>query len=88
MPDPFAAFTDTLLSPAEDGLAIVPHDTNPVVTTPKALFVGTGGHIVIRGVGGTVDLTFRNVPSGTVLQFRPGFIRATGTTAADIIALY
>jgi hypothetical protein len=88
MPDPFAASADSVTSPAEDGAALVPHDTNPVVTTPKALFIGTGGHIVMRGVNGTADITFRNVPSGSVLPFRPGFVRATGTTAADIVALY
>ena len=67
MPDPFAASADSVTSPAEDAAAIVPHDTNPVLTTPKALFVGTGGHIVMRGVGGSADVTFRNVASGSVL---------------------
>ena len=38
--------------------------------------------------GASADVTFRNVPSGSVLPFRPGFVRATGTTAADIVALY
>ena len=45
MPDPFASSADSVSSPAEDAAALVPHDTNPVVTTPKALYVGTGGHI-------------------------------------------
>ena len=66
----------------------MPHDTNPVAITPKALFIGTGGHLVVRGVNGSADVTFRNLASGSVLPFRPGFVRATGTTASDIVALY
>lgn len=88
MPDPFAQFADSVTTPAEDAAAIVPHDTDPITTTPKALFIGTGGNIVMRGINGSADVTFKNLPSGSVLPFRPGFIRATGTTAADIVALY
>ena len=35
-----------------------------------------------------VDVTFRNLPAGSILPFRPGFIRATGTTAGELLALY
>ena len=54
---------------------------------PKALYVGTGGDIVLRGVGFTSDVTFRNVASGQILDVRASHVRATGTTAADIVAL-
>lgn len=88
MPDPFAASADAVSAPARDAAPLVPHDTNPVAITPKALFIGTGGHLVVRGVNGSADVTFRNLASGSVLPFRPGFVRATGTTASDIVALY
>jgi len=88
MPDPFAASADAVSAPARDAAPLVPHDTNPIAVTPKALFIGTGGHLVARGVNGVADVTFRNLASGSILPFRPGFVRATGTTAADIVALY
>jgi hypothetical protein len=67
---------------------VVPSDTAPLAEVPKALFVGTGGTIAMQGVGGGADVLWKNVGDGTVLPFRAAFVRATGTTAADILALY
>jgi hypothetical protein len=67
---------------------VTPHDSNALADVPKALFVGTGGTLVLRGVNGSSDATWKNVPSGSVLPFRAQYVRATGTTAADIVALY
>ena len=80
-------FVDSVIAPAARAAAVAPHDVNALAETAKALFVGTGGDVVARGVSGG-DALFRNVPSGTVLPFRAQFVRATGTTAADILALY
>lgn len=87
MGDKFSSLADSVSAPATRGLAVVAHDANALPEVPKALFVGTGGHLVLRGVGGGADVTFRNVPDGAVLPFRAEFVRATGTTAADIVAL-
>ncbi len=88
MPDIFANSADAPYAPATAALAVSPHDTNALSDIPKALYVGTGGDIVMRGVRGLADQTWRNVPSGTVLPFRAQYVRATGTTAAAILALY
>lgn len=80
-------FVDSFIAPAARAAAVAPHDSNPLAEPAKALFVGTGGDVAARGVGGG-DVVFRNVPGGTVLPFRAQFVRATGTTAADILALY
>jgi hypothetical protein len=37
---------------------------------------------------GAADQLWKNVSSGAILPFRAQYIRATGTTAADILALY
>ena len=87
MPDAFSGTLDGVSAPSTRGVAVVPHDVNALADVPKALFVGTGGNIVARGTGGG-DVTFRNLPSGSVLPFRATFVRAAGTTAADIVALY
>ena len=88
MADPFSGAVDSVIAPATKAVAVVPHDADALANIPKALFVGTGGHLVLRGVGGGADVTFRNVPDGSVLPVRAQFVRATGTTAADIVALY
>lgn len=87
MSDQFSAYGDSVSAPARGAVAVVPHDVNGLAVLPKALFVGTGGNVVAAGaVGG--DVTFRNVADGSVLPFRAAFVRATGTSAADIVALF
>lgn len=87
MPDQFAGHGDAVIAPATRGFAVVPHDVNALVDVPKALFVGTGGNLTLRGSGGGADVLLKNVPDGSVLPFRASHVRATGTTAADIVAL-
>ncbi|WP_455566033.1 spike base protein, RCAP_Rcc01079 family [Novosphingobium panipatense] len=50
------------------------------------MYVGTGGDIVLRGVDGQTDVTYRNLPDASYVAVRALFVRATGTTAADLIA--
>lgn len=88
MSDPFSGVSDAPFAPATRALAITPDDTNPLTDIPKGLYVGTGGTITMRGVNGTADQVWKNVPSGTILPFRVQYVRATGTTAADLLALY
>ena len=88
MADSFARTADAPSAPATMALGVTPHDTNALADIPKALFVGTAGNIMMRGVNGSADQLWKNIPAGTVLPFRAQYIRATGTTAADILALY
>lgn len=87
MADRFDHQIDTLSLPARDAFAITPHATSEIDPLPKAIYVGTGGHITLRTAGATADVTFRNVASGQILDVRPRFIRVAGTTAADIVGL-
>lgn len=50
----------------------------------RGLFVGTGGNITGRLVDDSADTVWKNIPSGSLLALRFSFIRATGTTAADM----
>jgi hypothetical protein len=88
MADYFSAHGDSVGAPARRAVAVVPHDANALADVPKALFVGTGGDVVARGAGGGADVTFRNLASGTLLPFRAEYVRATGTSAQHILALY
>ena len=87
MPDAYPG-ADALTAPATRALAVTPHDTNPLTDIPKAIYVGTGGDIAMRGSGGAADQIWRNVPAGALLPYRAQYIRAAGTTAADLLALY
>lgn len=88
MADYFATSADTVSAPARRALTVTPHDSNALTDIPKALYVGTGGNITMRGVDGTADQLWKNVPAGALIPFRAQYVRATGTTAADIVALY
>ncbi|HEX8300736.1 spike base protein, RCAP_Rcc01079 family [Sphingomonas sp.] len=88
MADQFSNAADRVSAPATRGVAVTPHDGNALTDIPKALFIGTGGIVTARGVNASADTIFKNVPSGSVLPFRASHVRATGTTATDIVALY
>lgn len=87
MSDPQTSYADGPAAPSRAPYAVTPSDTAELPVVPKALYVGTGGALVVRGIGGAADVTFRNVASGQVIDVRAQFVRATGTTAADIVAL-
>lgn len=87
MTDPFTHVADTPSAPATRLVPVEPHDSEPLTDTPKALYVGTGGTIVLSGPAGG-DATLVNVPDGAILPIRAAFVRASGTTAQDIVALH
>jgi hypothetical protein len=88
MPDNFASHTAGLDSPAFDAAAVTPHDTNDLAFTARALYVGTAGDVVAILKADAASVTFRNVPSGTVLPVCARRVLATGTTASNILALW
>ena len=88
MTNPFAGQADAPYAPATRAVAVTPSDATPLADTPKGLYVGTGGDIAMRGLNDSADQSWRNVPAGSVLPFRAQYVRATGTTAADLLALY
>lgn len=65
---------------------ITPHDTNTVEKT-RGLYVGTGGDITVVNLQGN-SVVFANVPDGTILPIRITAVKATGTTASDIVGLW
>jgi hypothetical protein len=87
MTDAFSRQADSAEAPSSHPLAITPSNTVPLVATPKALYIGTGGTVVLRTASGAADVTFKNLASGQILPVRAQFVRATGTTAGDIVAL-
>ncbi|MBA4041685.1 MAG: hypothetical protein C0474_07830 [Sphingobium sp.] len=87
MTDPFSARADSVSAPATRAHAVVPSDSVALPEIPKALYVATGGTITMRGAADSADSVWADVPSGSIVPFRPSHVRATGTTASGILAL-
>jgi hypothetical protein len=85
--DIFEPALDSLIAPARNAFSVTPDDTNALASLPKAIYVGTGGNITLRGVDSTQDVIFYNVSNGSIIDIRAKFIRATGTTASNLIGL-
>ncbi|GAA3271552.1 hypothetical protein NZL82_15685 [Sphingomonas sanguinis] len=91
MADVFSSSADTVSSPATRAVAITPSDSTDLPDIPKGVYVGTGGDITMIGVGAPASatgVTWKNVPAGALIPFRPRRILATGTTAASMLGLY
>jgi len=79
--------------PSPDAFAVTPHasnnivDSNSVVRTARALFIGVGGNVTLVTKAGNVVL-FKNLPSGSILPVSCIRVNAVGTAATDIVALF
>ena len=72
---------------SDTSLAITPSDTLPQ-PIGRALYVGGAGNITGRLASDTVDTVFSNVAAGTLLPLQFKLIKATGTTATLMVALF
>lgn len=85
-PDRFARVADSILSTSRAPYAVTPDDLVPLALVPKGIFVGTGGDVTLRGIDSAADVTYRNLPDASYIAVRAAYVRATGTTAAHLIA--
>jgi len=72
--------------PATSAVAITPNDSTNLTVAARAIYVGTGGTLVLKGWD-DVSVTFTNIPNGTILPVAAKRVMATGTTATDLVAL-
>ncbi len=86
MPDIFEGLSSGLESPGLHAAEVIPSDSSDLAVFSRALFVGNGGDLRITTSGGDT-VTLRNVPSG-VVPLRIARVHATGTTAANIVAVW
>jgi hypothetical protein len=71
---------------ARRAVAVTPNDSTLIPAT-RALYVGTGGTLVVTMAEDGVDATFTNVAAG-IFPVQVTKVLSTGTTASDIVALY
>lgn len=86
--DRHAATQGPTLGTAYDLMAAVtPSDSADLANVTRAIYVGGAGAIaVVSPTGQTV--TFSAVPVGTLLPIRAARVKATGTTATNLVALW
>ena len=68
-------------------MAVTPDDDNDLPRTRASLYVGTAGNIVVVMESGET-VTFTNIQDGTFMPIRVNRVKATSTTATNIVALY
>lgn len=73
--------------------SITPADGSDLAKSPqtgdlvRGIYVGVSGNLSCVMADGSVAV-FVAVPAGTVLPIRPNRVRATGTTATSLLALF
>ena len=73
-------------TPAIDAFAIVPADGVDLPSLARAIYIGSAGDMTITTAAGS-SVTFVGLAAGTVLPVHTRQVPATGTTAANLIAL-
>lgn len=73
--------------PSQDAEAVTPSNTVDLVNVSRALYIGGAGTVVVNMAKSGTIISFVGVPAGTVLPIRVSRVRATGTTATNIVSL-
>lgn len=75
-------------------VSVTPSDTyvfdassDTVPNPPRAIYVGTGGDISLVSLDGDTVI-FKNVVTGTLLPVYFKQVKATGTTASNLVAIF
>ena len=67
--------------------AVTPNDGTDLPAVAKALWIGGAGNVSIIAENDTAPVTLNSVAAGTMITVRVKRVRATGTTATNIVAL-
>lgn len=85
--DSFSRFQTQDFSPITNAASVTPHNTNELSYVTRALYIGATGDVAVTMQDGG-EVTFVDVPAGTTLPIRVKIVKATGTDATSIIALW
>lgn len=78
-------------APMVDGISVTPADATPLADAngnpvqARYLYVGVAGDVTLITPLGTT-LLFKNVPAGGYVWSEAAYVKATGTSATNIIA--
>lgn len=72
--------------PATNAESVTPDDNNDLTKVTRSVYIGGAGDMKVdMADGGTV--TFKSIPSGTILPIRVSRVYSTDTSASEIIGL-
>lgn len=77
----------TVVESYRGGVAVTPSDTTLLAPT-RGLYIGGAGNVTVDFADGTTGILFTAPPVGTLLPISVIRVKATGTTATAIVALY
>ncbi|SDJ19049.1 hypothetical protein SAMN05428983_0558 [Agrobacterium fabrum] len=77
----------TQVGPARYAVPVVPSDANELANVPRAICVGADGTVVVVMSGNSQEVTFAMV-AGVLYPLAVKQIKATGTTATGIVAVW
>jgi len=86
MSDPYQTHYHGVESPSKRWAAITPHNTTALAILPKQIIARVAGTVTVVGDDGAVGVF--QLLAGVPLAIRPNIVKATGTTATGIVALY
>lgn len=83
--------TNLVVRQGTTGVIVTPSDSTDITgsnaNTPATLFVGVGGNIDVVTIGGST-LLLKNIADGSFLPIQVTRVKATNTTATDIVAIF
>jgi hypothetical protein len=74
--------------PATHAAAITPSDSVALASLTRMIYVGGAGDVTLQLAGDSVAVTLKAVPVGTMLEVCASLVKATGTTATNLVALW
>ena len=76
------------MHPADNAVAITPHDSNDLADASRGVFVGVSGDVKVDMVGTGTAVVFTGLAAGVIHPLRVTRIYSTDTTATNIVAVY
>ena len=79
--------TNKITYQAIKSVSITPDNDNDLAITGAIIFVGTGGDLEVTTMSGDT-VVYKNLPDAYTLAVQVKRVKATNTTATDLIAQY
>jgi hypothetical protein len=87
MAEKYEGRSGDIAASARRGFAITANDSNDLTAETRAIYVGGAGALRVVLVSGD-EVSFAGLPSGTLLPIRAIRVKATGTSATQLLGLY
>ena len=87
MTEKYEGRAENITAPARRAFAITASDTNDLAAETRAIYVGSAGDLVAVLSSGD-EVTFAGLGGGTLLPVRARRIKASGTSAGQLVGLY